>query len=113
MYKNYLKYRILDVADRLPNCSGYGSVCYDPRFVGGDGQMFYFHGAKGEDFALVSDDQFQINVHFIGKRPEGRTRDFTWVQALAVMFGSHTLVIGTLGRKEGDRPHRRRGGVAR
>ncbi|KAJ1693359.1 hypothetical protein LUZ63_010057 [Rhynchospora breviuscula] len=78
---------------RIPNCNGYGSVCYDPRFVGGDGVMFYFHGANGGDFALVSDDRFQINVHFIGTRPEGRKRDFTWIQALSVMFDSHTLVI--------------------
>lgn len=55
--------------------------------------MFYFHGAKGGNFALVSDDQLQINAHFIGTRPEGRPRDFTWVQALAVMFESHTLVL--------------------
>jgi Root cap len=79
--------------DRIPNCNGYGSVCYDPRFVGGDGVMFYFHGANGGDFALVSEERFQINVHFIGTRPEGRKRDFTWVQALSVMFDSHTLVI--------------------
>ncbi|XP_010264711.1 PREDICTED: uncharacterized protein LOC104602642 [Nelumbo nucifera] len=76
---------------RKPNCNGYGSVCYDPRFVGGDGVMFYFHGAKGGDFALVSDDEFQINAHFIGSRPAGRARDFTWVQTLSVMFDSHTL----------------------
>ena len=55
--------------------------------------MFYFHGAKGRNFAIVSDDNLQINAHFIGTRPEGRTRDFTWVQALAVMFDTHTLVI--------------------
>ncbi|XP_042509179.1 uncharacterized protein LOC122084819 [Macadamia integrifolia] len=72
---------------------GYGSICYDPRFVGGDGVMFYFHGATGGDFALVSDNDLQINAHFIGSRPAGRTRDFTWVQALSVMFDSHTLVI--------------------
>ncbi|KAL5764093.1 hypothetical protein ACOSQ2_016687 [Xanthoceras sorbifolium] len=78
---------------RKPNCDGYGSLCYDPRFVGGDGVMFYFHGAKGGNFAIVSDDNLQINAHFIGTRPQGRTRDFTWVQALAVMFDSHTLVI--------------------
>ncbi|XP_042381787.1 uncharacterized protein LOC121974689 [Zingiber officinale] len=78
---------------RLPNCRGYGSVCYDPRFVGGDGQMFYFHGAKGGNFSLVSDEQFQINAHFIGWRPEGRSRDFTWVQSLAVIFDSHVLVV--------------------
>ncbi|XP_068650579.1 uncharacterized protein [Aristolochia californica] len=78
---------------RRANCEGYGSVCYDPRFVGGDGVMFYFHGAKGENFALVSDEQLHINGHFIGNRPNGRKRDFTWVQALAVMFDTHTLVI--------------------
>ncbi|CAJ1979316.1 unnamed protein product [Sphenostylis stenocarpa] len=78
---------------RKPNCDGYGSLCYDPRFVGGDGVMFYFHGAKDGNFAIVSDDEFQINAHFIGSRPQGRTRDYTWVQALTVMFDSHTLVI--------------------
>ncbi|KAH7561017.1 hypothetical protein JRO89_XS10G0159200 [Xanthoceras sorbifolium] len=78
---------------RKPNCNGYGSLCYDPRFVGGDGVMFYFHGAKGGNFAIVSDENLHINAHFIGTRPEGRTRDFTWVQALAVMFDTHTLVI--------------------
>ncbi|KAG0475965.1 hypothetical protein HPP92_012806 [Vanilla planifolia] len=79
---------------RKPNCNGYGSVCYDPRFVGGDGTMFYFHGAAGGDFALVSDRHLHINAHFIGTRPAGRSRDFTWVQALAVMFESHALVVG-------------------
>ncbi|XP_016187407.2 uncharacterized protein LOC107629203 [Arachis ipaensis] len=78
---------------RKANCDGYGSLCYDPRFVGGDGVMFYFHGAKGGNFAIVSDHDFQINAHFIGTRPQGRTRDYTWVQALAVMFDSHTLDI--------------------
>lgn len=82
-------------AARLPNCNGYGSVCYDPRFVGGDGVMFYFHGATGKDFALVSDDLLQINGHFIGTRPEGRDRDFTWVQELSVMFDSHILAVAS------------------
>ncbi|OMP05296.1 Root cap [Corchorus capsularis] len=78
---------------RKARCDGYGSLCYDPRFVGGDGVMFYFHGAKEGNFAIVSDDNLQINAHFIGTRPQGRTRDYTWVQALAVMFDSHTLVL--------------------
>ncbi|KDP44069.1 hypothetical protein JCGZ_05536 [Jatropha curcas] len=78
---------------RRPNCNGYGSLCYDPRFVGGDGVMFYFHGEKGGSFAIVSDDSLQINAQFIGTRPQGRTRDFTWVQALSIMFDTHTLVI--------------------
>lgn len=80
-------------AVRRANCNGFGSLCYDPRFVGGDGVMFYFHGATGGNFAIVSDDEFQINAHFIGTRPQGRTRDYTWVQALSVMFDAHTLVI--------------------
>ncbi|KAJ7980981.1 Root cap/late embryogenesis-like protein [Quillaja saponaria] len=78
---------------RKPKCDGYGSLCYDPRFVGGDGVMFYFHGAKDGNFAIVSDENLHINAHFIGNRPQGRTRDFTWVQALSVMFNKHTLVI--------------------
>ncbi|KAH7838982.1 hypothetical protein Vadar_033383 [Vaccinium darrowii] len=79
--------------NRKPHCHGYGSLCYDPRFVGGDGVMFYFHGQKGGNFAVVSDDKLQINAHFIGSRPQGRTRDYTWVQALSVMFDTHTLVL--------------------
>nr|XP_043634616.1 uncharacterized protein LOC122605719 [Erigeron canadensis] len=78
---------------RRPKCNGYGSLCYDPRFVGGDGVMFYFHGGKGRDFALVSDTNLQINAHFIGSRPNGRKRDYTWVQSVAVMFDSQSLVI--------------------
>ncbi|KAF3455017.1 hypothetical protein FNV43_RR05465 [Rhamnella rubrinervis] len=78
---------------RKPNCNGYGSLCYDPRFVGADGVVFYFHGSKGGNFAIVSDENFQINAHFIGTRPQGRTRDFTWVQALSIMFESHTFAI--------------------
>ncbi|GMG98793.1 hypothetical protein Nepgr_000633 [Nepenthes gracilis] len=78
---------------RVANCNGYGSLCYDPRLVGGDGVMFYFHGSKGKDFAILSDDNLQINAHLIGTRPTGRTRDFTWVQALALMFDSHTLTV--------------------
>ncbi|CAM8970104.1 unnamed protein product [Rhodiola kirilowii] len=76
---------------RKANCDGYGSLCYDPRFVGGDGVMFYFHGAKGGNFAIFSDENLHINAHLIGSRPTGRTRDYTWVQALSVMFDTHTL----------------------
>ncbi|GKC59363.1 late embryogenesis abundant protein-related protein [Tanacetum coccineum] len=78
---------------RRAKCNGYGSLCYDPRFVGGDGVMFYFHGGKGRNFALVSDTNLQINAHFIGNRPTGRSRDYTWVQAVSVMFDTHTLII--------------------
>eukprot|EP01018_Ginkgo_biloba_P021944 Gb_02718 [translate_table: standard] len=79
---------------RKPDCEGIGAACYDPRFVGGDGVMFYFHGKCNEDFSLVSDNHLQINAHFIGKRPEGRSRDYTWVQSLGIMFGTHTFTVG-------------------
>lgn len=83
----------MDFIGRRPKCNGYGALCYDPRFVGGDGVMFYFHGAKGSDFAIVSDENLHINAHLIGTRPQGRTRDFTWVQALSIMFDSQTIVL--------------------
>lgn len=81
------------MAGRKSNCDGNGALCYDPRFVGGDGVMFYFHGSSGGDFAVVSDENLQINAHFIGSRPKGRTRDYTWVQALSIMFDTHILVL--------------------
>ncbi|KAG0598929.1 hypothetical protein M758_12G112900 [Ceratodon purpureus] len=70
-----------------------GSVTGDPKVVGGDGVVFYFHGRKDHNFCLVSDSDLHVNAHFIGKRPAGRTRDFTWVQALGFVYGSHTLTI--------------------
>ncbi|KAJ6792774.1 Uncharacterized protein M6B38_237305 [Iris pallida] len=83
---------------RKPKCNGLGSGCYDPRFVGGDGAVFYFHGRKDEHFALVSDTGFHVNARFIGIRPANRTRDFTWIQALGLILGgsgggSHTLAV--------------------
>ncbi|CAK9160205.1 unnamed protein product [Ilex paraguariensis] len=78
---------------RKPNCDGFGSACYDPRFIGGDGIVFYFHGRSNEHFSLVSDSHIQINGRFIGHRPAGRTRDFTWIQALGIMFGSHKFSL--------------------
>nr|CAD1840839.1 unnamed protein product [Ananas comosus var. bracteatus] len=75
---------------RKPNCDGNGASCYDPRFVGGDGVMFYFHGKAGGHFALVSDPNLQINAGFIGLRPAGRRRDFTWIQSLGLRFGRHS-----------------------
>ncbi|KAG6548542.1 hypothetical protein Mapa_010030 [Marchantia paleacea] len=79
---------------RKPNCYGFGSICYDPRLVGGDGSMFYFHGASNQDFCLVTDRNLHINGHFIGLRPEGRSRDYTWIQSLGLLFGSHSFSVG-------------------
>ncbi|KAF2310163.1 hypothetical protein GH714_007000 [Hevea brasiliensis] len=70
-----------------------GAICQDPRFIGGDGIMFYFHGKKDKDFCLVSDPQIHINAHFISKK-SGKGRDFTWVQSTKVLFGSYQLYIG-------------------
>ncbi|XP_065859894.1 uncharacterized protein [Euphorbia lathyris] len=78
---------------RVPNCNSPGSACFDPRFIGGDGIVFYFHGKSNQHFTLVSDLNLQINARFIGLRPAGRTRDFTWIQALGIMFNSHTFSL--------------------
>ncbi|KAI3880477.1 hypothetical protein MKW92_006149 [Papaver armeniacum] len=76
-----------------PNCSGKGSACGDPRFVGGDGVVFYFHGKANQHFTLVSDSNFQINSRFIGRRPEGRSRDNTWIQSLGLLFSSNSFTF--------------------
>ncbi|XP_020202628.1 uncharacterized protein LOC109788344 [Cajanus cajan] len=78
---------------RKPNCNAPGSGCYDPRFIGGDGRVFYFHGKSNEHFSLVSDSNLQINARFIGHRPAGRSRDYTWIQALGVLFNSKTFSL--------------------
>ncbi|KAL8209033.1 hypothetical protein R6Q57_008445 [Mikania cordata] len=78
---------------RKPNCNSPGSACYDPRFIGGDGIVFYFHGKVNEHFSLISDTNLQINGRFIGHRPAGRSRDFTWIQALGLLFNSHSFSI--------------------
>lgn len=84
-------------ADRKPNCDGLGAGCYDPRFIGGDGGVFFFHGRKDEHFTLVSDPprNLHINARFIGLRPAGRARDFTWIQGLGLVFGngSNTFTV--------------------
>ncbi|XP_047312443.1 uncharacterized protein LOC124915723 [Impatiens glandulifera] len=78
---------------RKPNCNGSGAACYDPRFIGGDGIVFYFHGKSNQHFALVSDTNLQINARFIGHRPAGRTRDFTWIQSLGIVLGTHSFTL--------------------
>lgn len=75
-------------------CELTGTECYDPRFVGGDGNKFLFHGRRDADFCLLSDANLHINAHFIGKRHAGAARDFTWVQALGIRFGGHRLYFG-------------------
>jgi hypothetical protein len=72
-----------------------GTSCGDPRFTGGDGNTFYFHGKRDRDFCIVSDANLHINAHFIGNHNTYMKRDFTWVQALGVTFGDgHRLYIG-------------------
>ncbi|TXG64239.1 hypothetical protein EZV62_011233 [Acer yangbiense] len=77
-------------------CDRPGAVCQDPRFIGGDGITFYFHGKKDKDFCLVSDSSLHINAHFIGRRNHNMKRDFTWVQSIAIFFDNHQLFIGAL-----------------
>ncbi|XP_038894866.1 uncharacterized protein LOC120083266 [Benincasa hispida] len=76
------------------NCNRPGSVCQDPKFVGGDGITFYFHGQKDQEFCIVTDSNLHINAHFIGRRNIDMKRDFTWVQSLGILFDSHKLFIG-------------------
>ena len=76
-------------------CDFYPGVsCGDPRFTGGDGNNFYFHGKKDQDFCIVSDADLHINAHFIGKRNPSMSRDFTWIQALGIRFAHHRLFMG-------------------
>ncbi|KDP38932.1 hypothetical protein JCGZ_00689 [Jatropha curcas] len=88
--------------NRKPNCNAPGAACLDPRFIGGDSIVFYFHGKSNEHFSLVSDTNLQINARFIGLRPEGRTRDYTWIQALGILFDSHTFSIETTKAEKWD-----------
>ncbi|XP_066334515.1 uncharacterized protein [Miscanthus floridulus] len=72
-----------------------GTSCGDPRFTGGDGNTFYFHGHKDQSFCILSDAGLHINAHFIGNHNPELRRDFTWVQALGITFGGgHRLYIG-------------------
>ncbi|KAK2448340.1 hypothetical protein QL285_007615 [Trifolium repens] len=75
-------------------CDKPGAVCQDPRFIGGDGITFYFHGKKDNNFCLVSDTNLHINAHFIGRRNHNMKRDFTWVQSIAILFDNHQLFLG-------------------
>ncbi|CAD6234591.1 unnamed protein product [Miscanthus lutarioriparius] len=81
-----------------------GTSCGDPRFTGGDGNTFYFHGKKDQDFCIVSDADLHINAHFIGNHNPALNRDFTWVQALGVTFGddNHRLYVGARRAVEWD-----------
>ncbi|KAL6853977.1 hypothetical protein ACP4OV_020006 [Aristida adscensionis] len=79
-----------------------GTSCGDPRFTGGDGNTFYFHGKKNQDFCIVSDTDLHINAHFIGNHNPEIKRDFTWVQALGVSFSDHRLYIGARKAVEWD-----------
>jgi hypothetical protein len=80
-----------------------GTSCGDPRFTGGDGNTFYFHGSKDANFCIVSDADLHINAHFIGNHNPDLKRDFTWVQALGVTFGAgHRLYIGARRAVEWD-----------
>ncbi|RLM61844.1 uncharacterized protein C2845_PM14G11780 [Panicum miliaceum] len=84
-------------------CDFYPGVsCGDPRFTGADGNNFYFHGKKDQDFCVVSDAHLHINAHFIGKRNPAMSRDFTWIQALGIRFAHHRLYVGAVKTAEWD-----------
>uniref|UniRef100_A0A0D9VAS3 Uncharacterized protein n=1 Tax=Leersia perrieri TaxID=77586 RepID=A0A0D9VAS3_9ORYZ len=81
-----------------------GTSCGDPRFTGADGNTFYFHGKKEQDFCVVTDTDLHINAHFIGNRNAATKREFTWIQALGITFGAdnHRLYIGARKATEWD-----------
>lgn len=83
-----------DTCKPVCDCNLPGAVCEDPRFIGGDGNTFYFHGRRDRDFCLLSDVNLHINGHFIGSHVPGARRDPTWVQAIAVQFSGHRLYVG-------------------
>ncbi|KAL6616785.1 hypothetical protein ACP70R_039055 [Stipagrostis hirtigluma subsp. patula] len=92
-----------------PTCETYcicdfypGMSCGDPRFTGGDGNNFYFHGRKDHDFCILTDAGLHINAHFIGKRNPAMRRDFTWIQALGIRFADHRLSIAAAKTAEWD-----------
>nr|CAB3489098.1 unnamed protein product [Digitaria exilis] len=80
----------------MQNCLRQPGACGDPRFIGGDGNAFYFHGHKDADFCILSDRNLHINAHFIGKLGSaGMSRNLTWIQAISVLFdGHHRLNVG-------------------
>ncbi|GJR14670.1 late embryogenesis abundant protein-related protein [Tanacetum coccineum] len=51
------------------------------------------HGKVNEHFTLFSDSNLQINGRFIGHRPTGRACNFTWIQALGLLFNSHNFSL--------------------
>ncbi|XP_037410634.1 uncharacterized protein LOC119273636 [Triticum dicoccoides] len=71
-----------------------GISCGDPRFTGGDGNNFYFHGKKDQDFCVVSDADLHVNAHFIGMHNPATDRNFTWIQAIGMRFVDHRLFVG-------------------
>eukprot|EP00850_Spirogloea_muscicola_P018126 SM000163S02294 [mRNA] locus=s163:61724:63448:+ [translate_table: standard] len=73
-------------------CKAGGSLCGDPRLVGGDGVPFWFHGRRDADFCIVSERNLHINAHFIGK--SAGVHDLTWVQAVVIMYDNHKLYVG-------------------
>jgi hypothetical protein len=89
-------------------CDFYPGVsCGDPRFTGGDGNNFYFHGKRDRDFCIVSDRNLHINAHFIGNHNPQLKRDFTWIQALGVLFFAgtqdhHALHLGAAAAAKWD-----------
>ncbi|KAL6350421.1 hypothetical protein AAG906_004372 [Vitis piasezkii] len=57
--KTEVVYIVIDETGPKPACNGVGAACFDPRFIGGDGIVFYFHGKSNQHFSLVSDVNLQ------------------------------------------------------
>ncbi|KAH7680626.1 Root cap protein [Dioscorea alata] len=63
-------------------CNRPGAVCQDPRFIGGDGITFYFHGRKDKDFCLL----------FIGAKMNTTLWDDT-IDQLELYLNEHSITL--------------------
>ncbi|KAL4182541.1 hypothetical protein AMTRI_Chr11g93800 [Amborella trichopoda] len=70
-------------------CNMPGAVCQDPRFVGGDGVTFYFHGKKDHDFCLSTAILFGPHHLFIGAQKVAKWDDS--LDHLSVTFDGHLV----------------------
>ncbi|KAF8772756.1 hypothetical protein HU200_005420 [Digitaria exilis] len=72
-------------------CELTGTECYDPRFVGGDGNKFLFHGRRDADFCLLSRPPTCTST-----RTSSASSATPWPRApaLGIRFGVHRLYLG-------------------
>lgn len=63
------------------------------RVVGADGVVFRFPGRPESQFCMVSDGDFHINAHMIGRAFE--SKHITWIGGLAIIYKDLHLFVKT------------------